>query len=69
MQIEKGVPTLDACDQRPNYYMSLEVAKQETVDWLKWRLCKVSPYSAELSRVKATPNTMTYTEIINLRDQ
>jgi hypothetical protein len=25
-------------DQRPNYYMQLSVAKEETIRWLKWRI-------------------------------
>lgn len=31
---------IDAADFRPNYYMSLETAKSETIAWLKWRLRK-----------------------------
>jgi hypothetical protein len=31
---------LDEADFRPNYYMHLEVAKSETIEWLKWRIRK-----------------------------
>ena len=29
---------LDKKDLRPNYYMSLSTAKEETIKWLKWRI-------------------------------
>lgn len=34
------VPDLDSQDGWPRYYMHLEVARRETVDFLRWRLLK-----------------------------
>lgn len=47
VRIHFGVE-IDDADMRPNYYMRLEVAKTETVEWLLWRMKKVraEPYGA-----------------------
>jgi len=39
VKLHQGIETTFE-DFRPNYYMRLEVAKNETVDWLRWRLGK-----------------------------
>lgn len=36
-----GVAALDAADSFPRYYMDLNAAMLEAVDWLNWRLFKV----------------------------
>lgn len=36
-----SIPDIDFADSFPRYYMSLERAKKETIDFLKWRLLKI----------------------------
>jgi len=40
------IPGLDNADMWPNYYMSLQRAKDEIRDFLKWRIYQI-PYEAE----------------------
>jgi len=35
------LPDLDAADRFPRYYMNLNRAKEETEDFLRWRLWKI----------------------------
>jgi hypothetical protein len=39
--ISHGVPSLDAADSFPRYYMSLAAALEEAEKWLLWRLYKI----------------------------
>ena len=35
------IPGIDAADSWPNYYMKFDRAKDEIIDFLKWRLKKI----------------------------
>jgi len=39
---------LEGADSWPNYYMSIERAKEEIVDFLRWRLYKISHHKVTL---------------------
>lgn len=36
----EGLPSIDAEDGFPRFYMNLEIAKRETKEWLMWRVFK-----------------------------
>jgi hypothetical protein len=39
-----GIPSIDAADSFPRFFMNLETAKREMKEWLIWRLYKETPY-------------------------
>ena len=46
-----GISSLDNADGFPRYYMSLDAAKKEIVEWLLWRLYEV-PHPSHDEQVK-----------------